>query len=80
MALSGELGPGEAERLARLALALSEAMDVSLPDLSHRAHVLGILRGAAPTFAAALERLTREAGKTREQITRKSLHRGRGSA
>jgi len=63
-----QLGPGEADRLAQLALAAAEALDKSLPDLTHRAHVLGILRGAAPTYAAALERLIREAGKTRARI------------
>lgn len=63
-----QLGPGEAERLAQLALQAAEALDTSLPDLTHRAHVLGILRGAAPTYAAALERLIREAGRTRARI------------
>jgi len=63
-----QLGPGEAERLAQLALQAAEALDASLPDLTHRAHVLGILRGAAPTYAAALERLIREAGRTRARI------------
>lgn len=75
MALSDRLGPGELERLARLALELNEALEVSLPDVSHRAHVLGILRGAAPTFSAALERLTREAGRTRARIAPQPLHR-----
>jgi len=78
--VTGQLGPGETERLARLALALSEALDVSLPDLSHRAHVLGILHGAAPTFAAALERLTREAGRTRARVAPQPLHRRGNSA
>ena len=78
--MTSQLGPGEADRLARLALELNEALDVSLPDLTHRAHVLGILRGAAPTFAAALERLTREAGRTRAHVAPQSLHRRRGSA
>lgn len=72
--MTSQLGPGEAERLARLALALNEALDASMPDLNHRAHVLGILRGAAPTFAAALERLTREAGRTRGRIAPQPLH------
>jgi hypothetical protein len=78
--VTDQLGPGETERLARLALVLSEALDVSLPDLSHRAHVLGILRGAAPTFSAALERLIREAGRTRAHIAPQPLHRRRDPA
>jgi hypothetical protein len=80
VALIDQLSPGELERLARLALELSVAIDASLPDLTHRAHVLGILRGAAPTFSAALERLTREAGRTRAHVATQSLHRGRDSA
>lgn len=78
--MTSQLGPGEAERLARLALELAEALDASLPDLNHRAHVLGILRGAAPTFSAALERLTREAGKTRGRIAPQPVLRRRSTA
>lgn len=78
--MTSQPGPGEADRLARLALALGEALDVSLPDLTHRAHVLGILRGAAPTFSAALERLIREAGKTRADFAPQPLHRRGRSA
>ena len=78
--MTGQLGPGETERLAWLALELSAAIDTSMPDLAHRAHVLGILRGAAPTFSAALERLIREAGRTRAHVAPQPLHRGRDSA
>lgn len=66
--MTRQLGPGEQARLAQLALDAAAALDASLPDLTHRAHVLGILRGAAPTYAAAIERLIREAGLTRARI------------
>jgi hypothetical protein len=44
---------------------LVSAYDYSLADTAHREHVLGILRGAAPTFCAAQERLISEARKAR---------------
>lgn len=44
---------------------LLTALDTSLVDLHHREHVMGVLRGSAPTFTAALERLIAEARKAR---------------
>lgn len=44
---------------------LLDALDLSLADLAHREYVMGILRGSAPTFAAQLERLIKEARRAR---------------
>lgn len=51
------LSDAECRDIAELAIAASLAEDVSLSDLTHRAHVYGVLRGAAPTFANRLTEL-----------------------
>lgn len=56
-AIVARMGPGEIRALAVAAVALAQAQEISLPGVSHREHVHGVIRGSAPTFYSHLAHL-----------------------
>ena len=70
------MGPGEVQQLAVAAVVVLLAEDRSLSDLHHRAHVQGIIRGAAPTFHQALIGMI---SKARSIRVRQSIHHRHGA-
>lgn len=62
------MGSGEIRQLAVLAVAVAIAQDISLPDVGHREHVHGVIRGSAPTFHHHLKRMLHGVAVVRSRI------------
>ena len=71
--IAASLDPHELRELAAAAVLLVLAEEQSLSDLEHRAHVHGIIAGAAPTFSRALKSTLKIARRTRVRL--QPLHR-----